>query len=74
MTLLRPATVILSRALTDIDAMPAEVQQSWGSGLLRSLDLVEHDIDQDFEDTKDAGYIEGLEAFAARIAAKGGAR
>jgi hypothetical protein len=63
MTLLRPETVILSNSLCDLPDAPAEVQQQIGAGLVRALHLV----DLDYEDSLAAGYVESLDAFAARI-------
>lgn len=71
--MLRPETLILSEALSDIAGLPPQVRQGYASGLLRSLDLVPRPTDPDFEDTVAAGYADtDVDAWYSRTV--GGAR
>jgi hypothetical protein len=62
-------TVILSSFLGDLPDAPAAQQQAVGGALLRALGLVPRDAD--FADTTAHGYVEDLDAFAARIVTRG---
>jgi hypothetical protein len=66
MTILRPETTILAAALCDLPNADAAVQKRLGADLVRALRLATPD--KDYADDMAAGYVEDLDAWAARVA------